>query len=396
MAHIQRRTYKSRRTGKKTASWQARYTAPDGHERTKRFERKVDAERWLDTNGADIARGQWIDPKGGRIKFSGWAEQWKATTVGLRPSTRVRDLGYLHRYILPTFGDMALSSIDHMTVSGWVAQLTAAGPEPWWDRSKQPKRKRRSISPATAVKAHQILGKIMTTAVDAGKISASPCERVPLPRIEREEMRFLTTTEIDQLADSIAPRYRALVLIGAYGGLRIGEMAGLRRGRVDILRSRIEVAEICVEVAGHLTYGPPKTRAGRRIVTLPRSVVKILDEHLADYTPADPQAFVFTAPEGGPLRVPQWRRRQWKQGVATADLAPLRPHDLRHTAVALWIAAGANPLEVSRRAGHTSVSFTLDRYGHLFPEADASVADRLEELRRTTPAEALSLRHPRL
>jgi integrase len=66
--------------------------------------------------------------------------------------------------------------------------------------------------------------------------------------------------------------------------------------------------------------------------------------------------------------------------VRTAGLAPLRPHDLRHTAVALWIAAGANPKEVSVRAGHTSVSFTLDRYGHLFPGHDAELRDRLNAM----------------
>jgi integrase len=170
------------------------------------------------------------------------------------------------------------------------------------------------------------------------------------------------------------------VLVAAYGGLRIGELAGLRRGRVDILNSRIEVAEICVEVAGHLTFGPPKTRAGHRMVTLPRTVMQVLNDHLAAYTTTDPRGFVFTSPEGGPLRVPAWRRRHWTPAIMSAGVAPLRPHDLRHTAVALWIATGANPLEVSRRAGHTSTSFTLDRYGHLFPEADTALADRLEGL----------------
>jgi integrase len=68
----------------------------------------------------------------------------------------------------------------------------------------------------------------------------------------------------------------------------------------------------------------------------------------------------------------------WLPAVRTAGLAPLRPHDLRHTAVALWIAVGANPKEVSVRAGHTSVSFTLDRYGHLFPGHDAELRDRLD------------------
>lgn len=177
------------------------------------------------------------------------------------------------------------------------------------------------------------------------------------------------------------------MLVGAYSGLRIGELAGLRRGRVDILRGRIDVAEIAVEVSGHLSYGPPKTRAGRRSVTLPRSVVRVLDDHLAEYTPADPDAFVFTAPEGGPLRVPAWRRRHWNSAVDKAGLSPLRPHDLRHTAVALWIASGANPLEVARRAGHASTSFTQDRYGHLFPEADEAVAERLDVLRLTRSAD---------
>jgi integrase len=58
----------------------------------------------------------------------------------------------------------------------------------------------------------------------------------------------------------------------------------------------------------------------------------------------------------------------------------LRIHDLRHTAVALWIAAGASPQEVAARAGHTSVSFVLDRYGHLFPGYDAELRDRLDAM----------------
>ena len=78
--------------------------------------------------------------------------------------------------------------------------------------------------------------------------------------------------------------------------------------------------------------------------------------------------------------MPAWRRRHWAPAIEAAGVAPLRPHDLRHTAVALWIASGAGPLEVSRRAGHTSTSFTQDRYGHLYPEADSALAERLEGL----------------
>jgi integrase len=75
-----------------------------------------------------------------------------------------------------------------------------------------------------------------------------------------------------------------------------------------------------------------------------------------------------------------FRARVWRPATRKADLDGLRIHDLRHTAVALWIAAGAGPKEVATRAGHTSVSFMLDRYGHLYPEADTALRDRLNEL----------------
>jgi hypothetical protein len=80
------------------------------------------------------------------------------------------------------------------------------------------------------------------------------------------------------------------------------------------------------------------------------------------------------------LRPSNFRVKVWLPAVRVAELAPLRPHDLRHTAVALWIAAGANPKEVSVRAGHTSVAFTLDRYGHLFPGHDDELRDRLDAM----------------
>jgi integrase len=138
------------------------------------------------------------------------------------------------------------------------------------------------------------------------------------------------------------------------------------------------VAEIMTEVAGKLQVGPPKTRASRRTLGLPRAVVDDLAGHLAG--PGAPSDFVFTGPQGGPLRVTAFRSRIWRPATRAAGLDGLRIHDLRHTAVALWIAAGASPKEVAVRAGHSSVSFTLDRYGHLYPEADAALRDRLDAL----------------
>jgi integrase len=167
---------------------------------------------------------------------------------------------------------------------------------------------------------------------------------------------------------------------------------GASRKRVDLLRRTVQVAEIVVEVRGVLHVGLPKKRASRRTVGLPRFVVEELAVHLAG--PGDPEAFVFTAPQGGRLRLSAFRARVWRPAVIAAGLDGLRIHDLRHTAVALWIAAGASPKEVAARAGHTSVSFTLDRYGHLYPEADEALRSRLDALfvdRRGTGGRVIEL-----
>jgi integrase len=178
-------------------------------------------------------------------------------------------------------------------------------------------------------------------------LTQSPCRNVPLPKIEREEMRFLTPAEIVDLAEAIHARYRALVFVGAFGGLRIGGLAGLRPSRVDLLAGAVTVAEILTEVKGKLIAGPPKTRAGGPSGCRPSSSGS--RRHILP--PVSGPAATSYRPGGGPLRVPGFRARFWVPATRAAGLQCLRIHDLRHTAVALWIAAGATPKEVAVRAG---------------------------------------------
>jgi integrase len=324
MAHITRR----QRNGK--VRYLARYTDPSGRERAKSFTRKKDAERFLTGIENDKLRGTWTDPTLGRVQLADWYALWRRATVELRPNTEARDERLFRLHILPRFGSMPLVAITQYEVRAWVTHTTQQG-----------------LAASTVRRAYQLLGKVMGAAVDAGMIAQNPCRRVPLPRIERREMRFLTPAEVARLADSIRPNYRALVLLGAYGGLRIGEMAGLRRGRVDLDHGMVEVVEIVTEVSGYLHFGPPKTRAGYRRVGLPRVVVEALAEQLA--RPGSADDLVFVGPQGGTLRLATFRHRIWRPATGAAGLDGLRIHDLRHTAVALWIAAGANPKEVAAR-----------------------------------------------
>jgi integrase len=321
MAHISRR----QRNGK--VRYLARYTDPSGRERAKSFSRKKDAERFLTGIENDKLRGTWTDPTLGRVQLADWYALWRRATVELRPNTEARDERLFRLHILPRFGSMPLVAITQYEVRTWVTHTTRQG-----------------LAASTVRRAYQLLGKVLGAAVDAGMIAQNPCRRVPLPRIERREMRFLTPAEVARLADSIRPDYRALVLLGAYGGLRIGEMAGLRRGRVDLDHGMVEIVEIVTEVSGYLHFGPPKTRAGYRRVGLPRVVVEALADQLA--RPGSADDLVFVGPQGGTLRLAGFRHRIWRPATRAAGLDGLRIHDLRHTAVA----CGSRPGPILRRS----------------------------------------------
>jgi integrase len=125
----------------------------------------------------------------------------------------------------------------------------------------------------------------------------------------------------------------------------------------------VRVDSTLTEVRGQLIPGRPKTAAGVRSVPLPRTVAATLELAVRDL---DDDAFVFTGSDGAPIRAGSFRARFWKPATDRADLVGLRMHDLRHTAVSLWIAHGASAKQV-RWAGHRSVATVFDRYGHLFP-----------------------------
>lgn len=354
MAFIERR---------ENGRWRARYRGPDRRERSRTFDRRVDAERFLAGVRADLLRGEWVDPRDSRTTVAQWCEVWLRSKADLRPSSRGRMEATLQHQVLLRWGAVPLKAVSNGEVRAWVAEMTAAG-----------------LSPSTVRKAYNALHQALLAAVADRRLAHDPAANVPLPVEEHAEQRFLTAAEVDQLADAIAGRYRALALVACYGGLRFGELAALRRARIDLLRSRVTVAETLVDLGRELSFGPPKTRGSRRTVPLPRSVAGVLDEHLAAHVVGGAGALVFTTPAGGPLRRGVFRRDVWQPAVRAAGLDPLRFHDLRHTFVSLWVDAGADPKEVSVRAGHSTVAFTLDRYGHLYGDREEDLAERLDAL----------------
>lgn len=355
MAHVQDK----RKSGR---GWVARVRGPDGRERTKAFKKRVDAERWLTAQEAGKLRGEWVDPRLGRITLNDWMATWWRTTTNLRPSTRSRDESYYRNHTEPRFGAFPLNRITQEDVRSWVADLSAA-----------------ALAPGTVAKVYATLARPLAAAVDAGRLASTPCRRIPMPRGNGSEPRFLQADQVAALAESVGEFYSPLVMTAAYGGLRWGELGGLRPARIDPLRRTVRVEEQLLEVDGDLSFGPPKTRASQRTVTLPRFLANELGERCA-LTVVRRSDLLFPTRKGESLRRSNFRRRVWVPATESLGFEGLRFHDLRHTAVALAIAQGAHPKAIQARMGHTSIKTTLDRYGHLFPELDERIADGLDAM----------------
>jgi integrase len=228
----------------------------------------------------------------------------------------------------------------------------------------------------------QLLSVVFRRAVKRGLRESNPLDRTDVrkPRRSGPEERPLTTSEVEALADAaVARRDRLEILVMAYGGLRAGEVGGLRLADIDFGRSQVHISQQVVRVAGDgLRVTVPKTQAARRVVTLPRSVMRELREYVAENPPTS-DGLVFKGRNGG-MR-DSVRINDALQSSARSAGIKAHAHQLRHTAVSMWIADGASPLDVQRMVGHSDVKMTLGQYGHLFSYGGHELADSMERRR---------------
>ena len=342
--------------------YQARYRIPGGRTRSKTFDRRKDAGRWLRHEVARLDRGDWIDPDAGTVTIAEWSDRWMATRLHIRDSTRERDETYLRSLILPHLGTRRLSDITRQDIQSWIAELAEEG-----------------YAPATIQLAYGLVSMAFNAAVDDALIQRTPCSGVNLPRRIETEKRFLSVDELHHLADTIDPHYRTLVLTAGYTGARFGELAALQPRDLDLSRRRVTITRSLAEVRSIITETEPKTAASKRSITIPQAVVDDLAAHLDQHATGRTDR-VFTAPQGGALRRRSFRKRFWLPAVDESVGQPMRFHDLRHTHAALLIAANTHPKLLQSRLGHTSIKTTLDIYGHLYEPLDEIAADRLEQL----------------
>jgi integrase len=253
-------------------------------------------------------------------------------------------------------------------IASWVGALVSSG-----------------LAPSTVGRYLRVFRSVLQYAVADGRIRSNPPASVKSPSTGhvRREGQYLTRAELDDLVQACKGPYAELVLVLGLTGLRWGELAGLRAGdRVSVPGPglRLQRAVLASTSGGELFVETLKSKRART-VPLAEPVVPIVDRW-AEAKPAD--GWLFSAPKGGPLSEPNWKRSVgWRSATEKIGRPTFRVHDLRHTCASLWLGAGADPKVVQRILGHASAAMTMDLYGHLI---DHNLWDAAKKIGGTTGA----------
>ena len=357
--------------------YDVRMRTPDGRQYKRSFRTRKEAETFEARDIADRSRGGWVDPQRSSITVSEWAAEWMQSNPAKRPSSLPRDEVILRLHILPTLGRRPIATVSPPDIQRLVNTWT------------------RVAAPRTVRRQFDVLRALMRAAVDADRLIRTPCRAIKLPARPALDRQLITNTQLADLASAVGSEYEAMIWLGAVLGLRWGECAGLRVGRIDFLDRRLAVAEQATRVAhGRILFGPPKSAAGRRTISVPAELIDLLSRHLAarGLSAADDDALVFVAPDGGVIDYAHWRQRVWLPACHQAGVEGLTFHDLRRANATAMIAERVDIKTAQVRLGHADPRTTLGIYARATGEGDRSAAEavarRLMSPGVTSPDEA--------
>jgi integrase len=321
------------------------------------FPNKAQADRWLSSKQAEIDRGDAVDEKAGARTLSSWWPDYERSIAGLRASTCSGYKAAWRLRIRPAFGDRPVRRIKATDIDDWLLRLRDRG-----------------VSAGKITEAYGVLSRLLDRAVRDRAIARNPCGQrtEKLPKRAPTERPVLSPADVETLVKPMATVLdRLAVRLMAYGGLRIGEVLGLRWEDIDTDRKTLTVRRTIGDSTGKLVVEPPKNGIIRTI-TLPDSLSNQLES-------ARSTGVVYPNARGSYRRYRNWRRDVWDGAVKASGITAL-PHDLRATCASLLIDAGASPKDVQTHLGHADVTTTLALYARVRPGRSELIASKLDAL----------------
>jgi integrase len=367
MAKVKERTWTTKQ-GETRSAWIADYRDQQGVRRLKTFERKKDADAWLDQAKMEVRQGTHTPASSSKTvaeAFDLWIDECAAN--GLVFSTIRQRRQHLEHHVKPFIGGTKLASLTTPGLYAFDKALREAG------RSR-----------AMRQKVMTSVGSALSFAQGRGYVAQNVARGVRIRRDERESAKgplrpgvdFPTVAEINALIDNSTGRLRPFVIVAVFTGMRLGELRGLRWSDVDLDAGVIHVRQ---RVDQWGTMGAPKTKAGKRDIPLAPIVVNTLRVWRLS-CPKGELDLVFPTKDGKPQNMGNFHTHAWYPLLARCGV-DYNFHMLRHAAASLFIAhLGWQPKRIQTVMGHGSIKMTFDLYGHLFESKDADREDmkRLE------------------
>jgi integrase len=340
---------------------------------------KREAQAELTRLSAEAIQGTYVDPTSETVWgfLDRWDRDWAATNVS--PKTLERYRGIIAKQVRPNIGHLLVQKLRPVHLNELYAKLS---------REARSETNTNGLSARTVGHVHRVLHRALGHAATWGVVQQNVASLVSPPRVPSTEIEIIREDEIKTVLQNL--RGRSMYMIAALGlatGMRRGELLALRWQDVDLEGGKLRVERSLEQTKAGLRFKSPKTKHGRRTITLPASMVAELRVHWkeqlerrlalgAGKAPAD--ALVFPTWDFA-TRSPNALTKEWSVAMAEAGVA-ISLHSLRHTHASSLIAAGVDVLTISRRLGHASPTITLGIYGHLFSNTDDRAAQVIEEL----------------
>ncbi|MFC9856774.1 MULTISPECIES: tyrosine-type recombinase/integrase [unclassified Streptomyces] len=358
--------------------YRARYVGPDGTEKSKSFpdRQKRLADQWLAHTEADMARGQYIDPRAARTTFQQYAEGW-VSTQGADPNTQASMESQLRLHAFPYLGTRPLGSFQPAHIRDWVQQLQANG-----------------VRGSYARTIYSNVRAALSAAVDDGHLPRNPCaaRSVRPPTVDTKRVTPWTTERLFAVRAGMPERYQAMVDLGGVCGLRQGEILGIAVDAIDFRSDTLHVVQQLKLSRSKPVFAPPK--GGKlRDVPLPGPVADALRAHMKQFPPVEitlpwkvaggplvTKRLIFMGPRGGHVWRTSLNEEAWKPALASAGVIPVRAaglphaeprenrmHAMRHFYASVLLDAGENIKALAEYLGHSDPGLTLRVYAHLMP-----------------------------
>lgn len=351
--------------------------------KTVKAKNPTEAKRKLTLFEAEILNGTYVNIEEKitlNAFFKEWMDKYANDPVNLTPDTRQNYINILEKRILPVYGHLKLTDIKTIHVLNFMNDLKKDG--------KRMDGKEGKLSQSTIANCYRAFNNVLSRATEWKLLKDNPARNVKPPKVKVKKSDVYTKeelTEIFALLESYPLFWKVLIILAITTGARQGEIAAIEWKHIDTCKNTLLVEQSLTEVVGIGVKLKSTKNERARVVSLPPSIVNLLDELKARQNEErltitdklnkewDKHHFVFANEFGKPIRpdsISQW----WSRFIDKNNVKKIRFHDLRHTSATLLINEGVHAKVISERLGHADISTTMNIYGHVLIEADQTAA----------------------